>query len=337
MKVGIIGGGKIAERHIYGYKHFDDVEIFIADIDGNITQKICDNLGVNFSIAPEVILGDSTIDIIDVCTPTPFHKNFIVEAIRRRKHVFCEKPLCMNLEEAIQIKRAAEQTDRIVMVGYLYRFHPGFEFAKQVLDEGIIGTPHFAIFRLGGRGSHREWKHKKSEGGGAISEMLVHKLDLILWFFGEITTATTLINETVLHSRNISGKETKADAEDYVVLDINANGTRILCESDLITPSYMDYIEIHGDNGSIFTSILPHFPTVIHCKEARNIYSEGNNFRNFPATNLFEKELGHFLTAVNTRARTMNSIDDSVKIFQIIEQIEVFKEDILLNIKGVAV
>jgi len=322
MKVGIIGGGKIAERHIYGYKQFDDVEIFVSDVDGNVTQSVCDRLGVNFSITPEVILGDSTIDIIDVCTPTPFHKDLILESISRHKHVFCEKPLCMNLKEAIEIKKAAEGTDRIVMVGYLYRFHPAFQFAKQILQEGIIGTPHFAIFRLGGRGSHREWKHKKSEGGGAISEMLVHKLDLILWFFSKITAANTLINETVLSSRNISGKETKADAEDYVVLDIEASGVRVLCESDLITPSYMNYIEIHGDNGSIFTSILPYFPTVVHCKEARNIYSEGTNFRNFPATNLFEKELDHFLTAIKAGAKNMNSIEESAEILAIIEQIK---------------
>ncbi len=322
MKIGIIGGGRIAERHIHGYKHFNDVELFVSDIDGNVTQNLCDKLGVNFSIAPEVILGDSSIDIIDVCTPTPFHKKFIIEAIKRHKHVFCEKPLCQNLKEALEIKKATEGTDRIVMVGYLYRFHPSFQFAKQVLDEGIIGIPHFAILRLGGRGSHREWKHKRGEGGGAINEMLVHKLDLILWFFDRIKAVNSLINETVLPSRNVSGREINVDAEDYVVLDIDANGVKVLCESDLISPSYMDYIEIHGDNGSIFTSILSYFPTIVHCKEARNIYSEGNNFRNFPATNLFEKELSHFLTAIKTGTRNMNSIDESVRIFEIIEQIK---------------
>lgn len=322
IKVGIIGGGRIAERHIHGYRQFEDIELFVSDVDSNITQNLCNKLGVNFSITPESIFGDPTIDIIDVCTPTALHKDFILEAIRRRKHVFCEKPLCLNLSEAIQIKEVAERTDRIVMVGYLYRFHPAFQFVKQVLDEGIIGNPYFGIFRLGGRGSHREWKHKKAQGGGAIHEMLVHKLDLILWFFKKINDVKVLMNETVIPSRIIDGREVSVDAEDYVVLNIEANGIKILCESDLISPSYMNYIEIHGDNGSIFTSILPYFPTVVYCKEARNIYTEGINFRNFPATNLFEKELSHFLSAIKTGAKNISSIEDSIRIFEILEQIK---------------
>ena len=321
MKIGIIGGGKIAERHIHAYKHFQDIELYISDIDGNIAQNLCNKLNVNFSISPEAILGDATIDIVDVCTPTAHHKEIILEAIKKRKHVFCEKPLCQNLKEALEIRKAAEATDRVVMVGYLYRFHPAFQFVKQVLDEMIIGKPYFSIFRLGGRGSHREWKHREAEGGGAIREMLVHKLDLILWFFKEIMEIRTLINETLIPLRKIEGRKIEVNAEDFVVLDLEANNVRILCESDLVSPCYMDYIEIHGDNGSIFTSILPYFPTVVYCREPRNIYSEGNNFRNFPSVNLFEKELSHFLTAIKTNTKNMNSIEESVRMFEIIEKI----------------
>ena len=108
MKIGIIGGGKIAERHIHAYKHFQDIELYISDIDGNIAQNLCNKLNVNFSISPEAILGDATIDIVDVCTPTAHHKEIILEAIKKRKHVFCEKPLCQNLKEALEIRKAAE-------------------------------------------------------------------------------------------------------------------------------------------------------------------------------------------------------------------------------------
>ena len=321
MNIGIIGCGKISEKHILGYKNLSDINIVVSDIDVQKAKTIAKNFGAEFVKDINGLISSDEIDAIDICVPTPYHKQYIIKALRANKHVFCEKPLCLNLKEALEIKKWAQKTDRILMVGYLYRFHPAFQFAKKVLDEGIIGTPHFAIFRLGGRGSHMPWKHKKGNGGGAILEMMVHKLDLIVWYFDKISKSKFLLNDVVIKSRKIGDKIYKVNAEDLVLLSLKSDMVNIICESDLISPSYMNYIEIHGDNGSIFTSILHFMPTIVFCKEARGVFNKGNNIFNFSMENLFEKELYHFIECINNNQKPLSSIDDSIKVFKILENV----------------
>lgn len=189
--------------------------------------------------------------------------------------------------------------------------------------EGAINLIKNSGFDLGAHGSHRAWKHKKDEGGGAINEMLVHMLNLITWYFDGVETAQNLSTETILKTREIDGEEVEADAEDMTVLRLDAReGAEVLCESDLITPSYMNYVEIQGTNGSIWTSILDYFPTVVYCKEPRGVYNQGNNFFEYERVDLFEKELRHFVESIeNEEKPSLNSIEDSVETLKVIESI----------------
>lgn len=323
MKIGIIGCGKIAERHLTGYKKIEGAEVSVSDLVLDKAKSLSEDYGVDYEEDPDDLIKGENIDAVDVCVPTRHHAEVILKALENDKHVFCEKPLTNSLEEAEEIEKKSRESNRIVMSGYLYRFHPAFEKVKEVLEERIIGEPYYAVFRVGGRGSHRAWKHKKSEGGGAINEMLVHMLNLVTWYFDGVETAQNLSTETVLETREIDGEEVEADAEDLTVLRLETvEGAKVLCESDLITPSYMNYVEIHGTNGSIWTSILDYFPTVVYCKEPRGVYNQGNNFFEYERVDLFEKELRHFVESVeNGEKPSLNSIEDSVETLKVIESI----------------
>jgi len=321
IKIGVLGCGKIAERHLRAYKKMPMVDVVIADIDRAQADRLGEELKVPVAEDLEMLFTAESLDALDLCIPTRFHKDAVLKSLGNGKHVFCEKPLCLSVEEALEIERAASAAGRIVMVGHLYRFHPAFQFVKEVLEEGIIGRPYFALFRLGGRGSHTLWKHRKDEGGGAILEMLVHMLDLILWYFGDVETVTCLWQDVVLKHREINGLVHEVDAEDLVLLKLKTGGVEVLCESDLLTPSYMNTLEIHGENGSIFTSILHFLPTVVYCKKPKGVLNQGNNFYTFPQENLFEKELRHFVEAIKNGGGHLNSVADSIKIFRVLEQV----------------
>ncbi len=321
LRIGVIGCGKIAERHIMAYRKLP-AELVVTDAVPEAAQKLADRYHVAFNDDPEAVLSDPTIDAVDICVPTAYHKDLIIRALAHGKHVFCEKPLARDLKETLEIQAAARDAGRVLMVGYLQRFHPAFQLVKDVLDDGIIGKPYFALFRVGGRGDHAPWKHRRETGGGVVLEMLVHKLDQIVWFFGPAEHVEVLRYETLRPVRTIRGQQVEATAEDMVLLEIEAGGTRIMCEADFITPSYMDHMEIQGDNGSVFSSLLHYMPTIVYCKERRGIFNEGNNFYTFPVVNLFEKELAHFLEAIaNGKRNTINSLEDSIHVMEIIEHI----------------
>jgi predicted dehydrogenase len=245
----------------------------------------------------------------------------VLQALDAGKHVFCEKPLARTAAEAQAIREASRRNQKIVMTGYLYRFHPAFQFVKSLLEQRIIGTPYFALMRLGGRGSASAWKHTAGQGAGAMGEMMAHMIDLATWYFGPTRQATSLWHTTIAPQRVINEESVRATAEDVSVIRLLSGGVQILCESDLLTPSYMQYVEIQGDNGSIFASMLHYLPTVLYCKEPRGIYDRGNSMYSFPQENLFVRELQCFLEAVERNHWELNGLDDSVHVVELLEQL----------------
>ncbi len=321
--VAVIGCGRIGTRHLNAYRGIRGVNIAaVCDSDEELAKESANNYNaVSYSNYNEA-LDSKNIDAVDVCVPTAIHHEVILEALNKGKDVFCEKPLSHKLKYAKQIEKKQRETGNLVMVGYLYRFHPSFQRLKKVLEDNIIGNPYFAIFRIGGRGGWREWKHQKEKGGGAMLEMLVHMLDLANHCFGEIFEVERLFSETILERRVIEGREVEADAEDCVLIRLKAkSGVQIFCEADLITPSYMNTVEVHGDNGSFFGSILHNIPTIIYCKESRGMFDRGKNVFKFPYVNLMEKELRFFIESLSGEVKPMNSVEESIKILEIVEQV----------------
>ena len=323
IHIGVVGCGKIAEKHLAAYKKLDGARTTVTDIVPK-GESVAKRYGATWNPDPSQLIQSSSVDAIDVCIPTPSHAQVIVDALECGHHVFCEKPLASNLAEAVRISEVAAKTDAIVMVGFLYRFHPAFQFAKEVLSEGVIGEPYFALLRLGGRGSHKAWKHKRETGGGATNEMLVHMADLALWYFGAPRRTRMILKDTLLRDREIEGISVEAEAEDLCLLEMEMEaGVRTLCQSDLVTPSYMNYMEVQGTNGSLFTSILDFFPSIVYCQEPVGTYDRGHNFLRFPKVDLFERELGYFLECIERGSEpSVNSLKESVGLMRLLESIE---------------
>jgi len=323
IRVGIAGLGKIGERHLNAYSGIRDVELRgYCDSDDALNKKYSKLISAtSFSDINSLVENDE-IDAIDVCLPTSEHHEVILKALKNRKHVFCEKPLTHKLEYAEEIRRKSEEVGSTIMVGYLYRFHPSFELLNEVLSKEVIGKPYYAIFRIGGRGGHKAWKHQLEEGGGATFDMLTHMLDLAIYYFGEPLKSTLLYSDIILKERLIDGEKVHVSAEDCILVHIETrSGVQALLQADLVTPSFMNSVEVHGENGSFFGSIISRFPTIIYCKEPRDVYDRGENVFNFPPTNLIEKELRHFIDCISNSDCPKSSIEDSIKTLHIIEQI----------------
>lgn len=323
IHVAVIGCGKIGTRHLNAYRSIKGVNITaVCDVDGKPAKEIADNYGAISYSDYKKVLDNKDIDAVDVCVPTAIHHEVILAALDKEKDVFCEKPLSHKLEYAKQIEKKQKETGNLVMVGYLYRFHPSFQRLKKVLEDNIIGDPYFAIFRIGGRGGWRLWKHRKEKGGGAMLEMLVHMLDLANHCFGEFVEVEHLFSETILKRRVVEGREIEADAEDCVLIRlISESGVQVFCEADLITPSYMNTVEVHGDNGSFFGSILGTLPTIVYCKESRGVFDRGKNVFKNPYVNLVEKELEYFIESLSREVKSINSVEESIKILEIVEKV----------------
>ncbi len=104
MRIGVIGCGKIAEKHIMTYKKIPDVRVVTFDKDIEAAKKLSEMLKVDYVGNVKELIGSDDFDAIDICVPVNYHKEYVLKALRSRKHIFCEKPLCLDLREALEIK-----------------------------------------------------------------------------------------------------------------------------------------------------------------------------------------------------------------------------------------
>ena len=318
MRVGIVGCGRIGARHVDAYQKMGGTEILVADECEAPAKALADIPGVAAVALDELL--DAGLDALDVCVPSYAHHPWILAGLRHGLHVFCEKPLCLKRAEAVEIHDAAAAVQRNVVVGYLYRHHPAFQFMKEILDDKVIGRPHLALARLGGRGSHQPWKHDV-RGGGVIFEMMVHMLDLMEWLLGPLENGRLLHHELILPVREINGEARRARAPDCAVTALEAGGVRAICQSDLATPSFMNYVEVHGDNGSVTGSILDSMPTMVYCIEPRGVFDRGQNPRQVEPVNLFVKELTDFARTVTEGRFDPAPLTASVRLTQFVDSL----------------
>ena len=331
VQVAVLGCGKQAPKHISGLRGVPGVRIVLADVCPEFAQSLAEKENLRWVKHPEEVFADPGIRAVDICTPTPSHPELILAAIRNGKDFFCEKPLCESAAEAWQVADVTRQSRSIGMVGYVYRFAPVFELGKKLFEDvpttGIsktLGSVRLAHFRIGGRGSHQLWKHRRDTGGGAANEMLVHMLDLAIWYFGPVHEAQLLAKKLMRPQREIQGRMEDVDAEDYILAELQMkSGVTVICQADLLTPAFTQFVEIQGENGTFMGSIDPAMPSFVYCNQPAEGWKQGRNSLELGRVNLFEAQMSAFVHAVRTRSAPGRcTVDDSVLLLQTMEMLQ---------------
>ncbi len=123
--------------------------------------------------ADEAELIQSPLDAVFVSTPNFTHVTLALETLKAGKHLFLEKPCGITREECKRLLRAAEKTDRVVMVGHEFRYSPYFQRIKQLVDAGDIGQPRMAWcreFRHPFQKKSQDWIQDDRRSGGCLVE-----------------------------------------------------------------------------------------------------------------------------------------------------------------------
>jgi myo-inositol 2-dehydrogenase/D-chiro-inositol 1-dehydrogenase len=330
-KIAVIGCGKQAPKHISGLRKIPGVDIVLADANESFARRLAEQENLPWTEKVEDVFADDSVDAVDICTPTPTHAGLITAALNSGKDFFCEKPLCQTLDEARAIENLVNQTARIGMVGYIYRFAPIFELGHKLFhkvrangESRTLGAITVVHFRLGGRGSHQLWKHRRETGGGAINEMLVHMVDLAIWYFGPPVNVEVLTCDLLRKQREIQGVVYDVDAEDYVLVRLRMkNGIVVYCQADLVTPTFTQFVEVQGEFGTFFGSIQQDMPSFLFLQREVAGYQAGMNTFNFGHLNLFEAQMAEFVDAVQAEKQPARSaVKDSILLMEAMDKIQ---------------
>lgn len=195
MRVGIIGAGLQGRRRAEALRQFPDTETrVISAAHREPAQALATLMGCDAEVGWDPVVARDDIDAVIVCTPPHIHAEISIAAMRRGKHVLCEKPLARTVEEAQAMLDVASGTGVVLKCGFNHRHHPGIVQARAWCDEGLIGEPLFVRCRYGicGRpGYEREWRaDPQIVAGGHLMEQGIHAVDLSRWFLGEFAEVT---------------------------------------------------------------------------------------------------------------------------------------------------
>ena len=152
MKVGIIGAGRIGQVHAetLAYRCPNATAAHIVDFFPEVAADVASKYGIarHGQDYMEIIENDE-IDAVWICSPSSMHKEQIVAAAQAGKHVFCEKPLAVEISEADEVIEAVDKSGVKMMLAFQRRFDSNFKRAKQAILDGAVGKPY--MFHLTSR------------------------------------------------------------------------------------------------------------------------------------------------------------------------------------------
>lgn len=196
VRIGVIGCGQIARtRHIPELHESTVAEIAgFYDFIPAHAQAMSDQYGGIVYEQYQDMLNDDQVDGVVICTSNDSHVPISIEALEKGKNVLCEKPMCTALEDAKALLEAEEKSDAFYMAAHNQRFNLGNASAKEVLDSGKMGKvlsfkctlAHSGPERYSINRSNSTWYlSKKTSGLGCISDLGIHKCDVIQYTLGE--------------------------------------------------------------------------------------------------------------------------------------------------------
>ena len=154
VRVGIIGCGWIAQAHIKEYLSMPDVEIVAgADLIPAKAEKFFRDNGVEDARCypdHKSMLDNEKLDAVSVCTYNRTHAECAIYALRCGVAVLLEKPMCVTLEEAVEIRRAEKESGSLLSIGFQPRFDPNMKMIKKIVESGELGDIYY-IQTGGGR------------------------------------------------------------------------------------------------------------------------------------------------------------------------------------------
>jgi predicted dehydrogenase len=206
------------------------------------------------------VLDDKNIHAVIVATPPHTHKQIVLDALQAGKHVWCEPPLALNLEDAKAIAKAATQANTVFQVGLQKRYNPTYTHSVKFMRTGAIGKPTLVhaqwhrktSWRLPVRDQALErqvnWKLYRETSGGLLTEIALHQFDVANWFLGSLPTSVTAWGSTVLWQ---DGREVPDTVQ--CVLEF-PNGVRMTYHATLTNSFQATYEFFSGEFGTIYLS-----------------------------------------------------------------------------------
>jgi len=189
INVGVIGTGRIGQIHARNIKfRIPGAKLHaVADVNFEAAQRVAAELEVPVETSDHrQLMEDESIQAIVICSSTDTHAGMIIEAALAGKHVFCEKPIALDMDRIDQALAAVAKGGVKLQVGFNRRFDPSFRKVRELIAAGRIGVPQ--LLRISSRDPEPPPLDYVKCSGGLFLDMMIHDFDMARFLIGEEVT-----------------------------------------------------------------------------------------------------------------------------------------------------
>ena len=213
LRVGLIGCGFVGRFHSTGIRTFikrglvDAQYVAVCDLDDKRARSFARAAGVRTVFTDPFDLIDSPeIDVVYVCVPTAGHKDLVLRAAARGKHVFCEKPLATSLADVEEMIAAVDRAGVKAGVGFVLRHSPILTVMQSLTEDPTLGRLMAIVLRddqfFPIQGHYlSDWRKDRSiVGAGTLLEHSIHDVDVLRWFAGDVRSVRGTVRNFAGHA-----------------------------------------------------------------------------------------------------------------------------------------
>ena len=313
MKIGLIGTGSMGKTHTYCVKNipfFFDTDIspeIVAICTRNIEKA--KDFSEKYNIATyttneDDLIQNKDIDVIDICTPNIYHYETAKKAILAKKSVYCEKPLAVTYEQALELADLAEHNGVFCGMVFNNRFLSPIIKARELVEQNKLGK----ILSFNVKYYHSSaldvnknagWKQDKDIcGGGVLFDLGSHVVDLVYYLCGGFRSVIGKSQIAYPHRRGVNGDswQTNADEAFHIIATLECGAVGTISVSKIAQGTNDDLtLEIYGEKGSIkFDLMNPNFLEYYSTEAQEGNYGGERGFTKIECVNRYPHPGGIF-------------------------------------------
>lgn len=324
LTFGVIGAGRIGQLHINYLRTHKDVKIkWISDLYCDKMEDWIKKAGIENKTKDHMdIINDPEVDVVVICSPTDTHVDIIKEACAKGKHIFCEKPISLSIDEAKIALEAVKEANVKLQMGFNRRFDKNFKELRDILNKGELGN--IQTLRITSRDPEPPPVEYIKRSGGLFMDMMIHDFDMARYLMqSEITevyaTGGALVNPDIAQYYDIDTA--------LVTLKFE-NGSMAMIENCRRSVyGYDQRVEVLGDKGAI--DVGNEQTTTLNYHRAEGISKDNPPYFFLERySDAYKVEMDGFIEAILNDTDVICSIEDGYKAQEIAVKC---KESLLSN------
>lgn len=321
VRIGLVGTQFIGSLYAYSLREIRGAEI-VAVAAPNTAEAFAARHAIPAWYRDYRSMIEATdLDAVAIAVPNDLHYDVCLAAADRGKHILCEKPLALSLEEADTMIAACRRAGVVLMYGENLLFAPMYRHLRDLARQGEVGPPFLAKHAQCHGGPYSPWFWDvERAGGGVLLDMGCHSIHTLCWVLGAWPEAVTASLGRFVHADRTLG-------EDHSSLVLHLPGGRMaIAENSWAMPGGEDRLEVYGPGGRLVAD-LERGPTVRSYRApatetAADASASRGGWRYSPFREAwqfgFPQELQHFVDVIQGQAVLESGGEDGRRVLEII-------------------